>query len=96
MPGALPTIWCDLQGMPKARQRAFVQPFIAAMQVAALTLMLSRNSLSAKVFIDFAMCLPALAAGAMLGILMFKNVNDLAFRRIILIVLFFSAFFLVI
>jgi uncharacterized protein len=30
MPGALPTIWCDLHGVPKNQQRGLVQPFIAA------------------------------------------------------------------
>jgi len=45
MPGALPTIWCDMHGMPKNQQRGIVQPFIAAMQIFALALMLSRNDL---------------------------------------------------
>ena len=29
MPGAIPTIWCDMRGMPKSDQRGLVQPFIA-------------------------------------------------------------------
>jgi uncharacterized protein len=60
------------------------------MQIFALALMLSRNDLPSKVFIDFAISLPALAAGTMLGILM------LTFRRIILVILFFSGLSLVI
>jgi uncharacterized membrane protein YfcA len=90
MPGALPTIWCDMHGMPKNEQRGLVQPFIAVMQIFALTLMLSRNSLSSTFLIDLAISLPALAAGAVLGIVMFRRVNEIAFRRIVLIVLFFS------
>ena len=35
MPGALPTIWCDMHGLPKTQQRGLVQPFIAAMQIFA-------------------------------------------------------------
>jgi uncharacterized membrane protein YfcA len=96
MPGALPTIWCDMHGIPKNQQRGLIQPFIAAMQVFALALMLSRASLSSKVLIDFAISLPALAAGTTLGIAMFRSVNELAFRRIILIVLFFSGLSLVV
>jgi hypothetical protein len=42
MPGALPTIRCDLNGAPKAQQRGLVQPFIAVMQVFLLVLILSR------------------------------------------------------
>lgn len=54
MPGALPTIWCDLNGVPKNQQRGLVQPFIAAMQVSALAIMVSRNDLSSKVAVDLA------------------------------------------
>lgn len=96
MPGALPTIWCDMHGMPKTQQRGLVQPFIAVMQIFALAIMLSHHDLSSKMLIDFAMSLPALAAGTYLGILMFRHVNEVAFRRIILVLLFFSGLSLVI
>jgi uncharacterized membrane protein YfcA len=96
MPGALPTIWCDMHGMPKNQQRGIVQPFIAAMQIFALVLMLSRNDLSSRVLIDFAISLPPLVAGTTLGILTFRRVDEVTFRRIILIILFFSGLSLVI
>jgi uncharacterized membrane protein YfcA len=96
MPGALPTIWCDMHGVPKNQQRGLVQPFIAAMQIFALVLMLSRSSLPSKLAIDFVISLPALVAGTALGIAMFRSVNELAFRRIILFILFFSGLSLII
>jgi len=96
IPGALPTIWCDIHGMPKSQQRGLVQPFIAVTQIFALALLLSHHSLSSKFLIDFAVSLPALAAGAALGIVMFRRVNEIAFRRIILLVLLFSGLSLVI
>jgi uncharacterized protein len=96
MPGALPTIWCDLHGMPKNQQRGLVQPFIAAMQIFALALMLSRNGLPSKIAIDLAVSLPALAAGTALGILTFRKVNEVTFRRAILIILLFSGLSLVV
>ena len=95
MPGALPTIWCDMHGMPKDQQRGLVQPFIAAMQVSALLLMLSRHELPSTILIDLAVSLPPLAAGTMLGILMFRRINEAAFRRIILIMLLISGLSLV-
>jgi uncharacterized membrane protein YfcA len=95
MPGALPTIWCDLHGTPKAQQRGLVQPFIAATQIFALALILSRNGLSSKIAIDLAVSLPALAAGTALGILAFRKVNELTFRRTILVILLFSGLSLV-
>jgi uncharacterized membrane protein YfcA len=90
MPGALPTIWCDLNGVPKNQQRGLVQPFILAMQVFALALMLSQSTLSAKIMFDAIVCLPALVAGTALGIALFYRVNDMGFRRAVLGVLFIS------
>ncbi len=96
MPGALPTIWCDMHGLPKSQQRGLVQPFIAAMQIFALILMLARRDLSSRVLVDLALSMPALLAGSLLGILAFRNVNELVFRRIILTILLVSGLLLVI
>ena len=95
MPGALPTIWCDLNGVPKNEQRGLVQPFIAAMQLFALALMLMRGDLSTKVLLDLALSIPALLAGSALGIVAFRYVDDATFRRIVLIVLLLSGLMLV-
>jgi uncharacterized protein len=96
MPGALPTIWCDMHGVPKNQQRGLVQPFIAAMQIFALLLMLARNDLSSKILVDLALSLPALLVGSVLGIVAFRNVNEAVFRRIILAVLLLSGALLVV
>ncbi len=94
MPGALPTIWCDLHGVPKTQQRGLVQPFIAAMQLFALALMLVRGDLSSKVLVDLALSIPALLVGSALGIVAFRYVKDAAFRRIVLIMLLVSGLML--
>jgi uncharacterized membrane protein YfcA len=96
MPGALPIIWCDMHGLPKSQQRGLVQPFIAVMQLFALALMLSHHSVTSKVFIDFVICLPALALGTAAGIVLFGRVNELAFKRVILGLLLFSGVCLVV
>jgi uncharacterized membrane protein YfcA len=95
MPGAIPTIWCDIHGVPKTEQRGLVQPFIAAMQIFALVLMLLQNDLSSKVLVQFVASIPALLAGAALGIFAFRCVNEASFRRIILTMLLFSGLLLV-
>jgi uncharacterized membrane protein YfcA len=87
MPGALPTIWCDLCGMPKNQQRGLVQPFIAAMQLLALAVMFWRGGLSHEAMIDLVVSLPALACGVALGIVMFRKIDDVLFRRVVLAVL---------
>ncbi len=88
MPGAIPTIWCDMRGLPKSDQRGLVQAFIAIMQV--LALLLERQSLSSKLVIDLVISLPALFAGSVLGIVAFRNINEVRFRRTILVLLLLS------
>ncbi|SDS70293.1 sulfite exporter TauE/SafE family protein [Bradyrhizobium canariense] len=95
MPGALPTIWCDMHGVSKNQQRGLVQPFIAVMQISALALMLFRHDLSRTVLVNFALSVPALLAGSALGIIAFRNVNEMTFRRIILAILLVSGILLV-
>ena len=92
MPGALPTIWCDIHGLPKSQQRGFVQPFIVLMQIFALALMLMHNgcNLSSKVLYNLLLSIPALMAGTALGILAFRTVKEQTFRRIILAILLIS------
>ena len=90
MPGALPTIWCELRGMPKDDQRGLVQPYIAAMQLLALALMLSHNALPSQVLLNLTLSLPALVAGAALGLMMFRRINDALFRRVVLALLLIS------
>ena len=90
MPGAVPTIWCDMRGMSKGGQRGLVQPFIAVMQVYAIILLLGQQSFSSKIALDLAVSAPAMFAGTALGIIAFRHVNELAFRKIILVMLLIS------
>lgn len=95
MPGALPTIWCDLRGMPKNLQRGQVQPFIVAMQVFALALMFSNDGLRAMPVAYLTVVLPALLAGTALGIVLFGRLNDAHFRHVVLGMLLVAGFSLV-
>jgi uncharacterized membrane protein YfcA len=96
MPGALPAIWCDLRGMPKDQRRGLVQPFVVAMQVFALALMLSHNGLPAMPVAHLTFALPALFAGTALGVVLFGKVNDARFRHIVLAVLLVAGLTLVV
>ncbi len=96
MPGALPTIWCDMHGVLKNEQRGLVQPFIAAMQIFALLLMLIPRDLSSEILLDVVWSIPALLAGSVLGIFAFRRVNEKTFRRIILIILLVSGVLLIV
>ena len=56
------------------------------MQLFGLGLLLERHSLSAKVVVDLAISIPALFA----GLVAFRNINEVGFRKTILVVLLFS------
>ena len=90
MPGALPTMWCDLRGLPKERQRAIVQPYITTLQIFALAVMGSRGGLSRDLALQLVLYLPALAVGAWLGIAIFRKIDHLLFRRLVLVLLLVS------
>jgi uncharacterized protein len=95
MPGALPVIWCNFRGMPKDQQRGLVQPYITVMQVLALVLLLLHNGISRDALLDLTLGLPALAAGATLGVVLFRRIDDARFRRVVLAVLLFAGVLLV-
>jgi uncharacterized membrane protein YfcA len=95
MPGALPMIWCNFCGVPKDQQRGLVQPYIAAMQLLALVLLLSRNGISREALLNLTVGLPALAAGATLGVVLFRRIDDAWFRKIVLAVLLIAGLLLV-
>jgi uncharacterized protein len=90
MPGAVPTMWCDLRGLAKDRQRALVQPYITVMQVAALAFLAARGGLSDTLLREVLYSLAPLAAGTLLGLALFGRVNDAQFRRALLFVLLLS------
>jgi uncharacterized membrane protein YfcA len=90
MPGAVLTVWCDLKGFAKERQRGLVQPYIAALQVAALALLAARGELPEALFSEVLFSLAPLAAGTLLGLTLFGRVSDVLFRRFMLSVLLVS------
>jgi uncharacterized protein len=57
------------------------------MQLLALAVMLAHGGLSRQTMIDLVISLPALACGVALGVVMFRKINDVLFRRIVLTVL---------
>lgn len=96
MPGAVLTIWCDLRGLAKNRQRGLVQPYIAVMQIAALALLATRHELPEALSKHVLSSLAPLAAGTLVGLALFGRVSDRLFRQVLLGVLLVSGFIYVI
>jgi uncharacterized membrane protein YfcA len=82
--------WCDLHGIAKNEQRGLIQPFILIMQIVALAVLLPRVDWSSGMLLDLAISVPALAAGAAVGIMLFGRVNGVVFRRVVLTTLLVS------
>jgi uncharacterized membrane protein YfcA len=90
MPGAIPTLWCELRGFSKEQQRGLVQPFILAMQVFALALLALTSGVPPAVPGRFLLALPVLIAGSWIGLVAFRRVDDRLFRRAVLVLLIAS------
>jgi len=89
-PGAAPTIWCGLRGLPKDIQRGVVQPFILAIQVATLVYFSRLGILTSATIASYLVYAPAVLFGTWLGLSLFDRVDDAAFRRVVLIFLIVS------
>lgn len=91
MPGALVTVWCDLQKRSKTSQRGVVQPFILAMQICALLVMAGNTDLLREdVLHQVGLSLPFLASGTALGLFLFGKVDNAAFRTVVLMIILLS------
>jgi uncharacterized protein len=91
MAGGIPTLWCTLRGWDKDTQRGVMQAFNIAMHVATLTgYLLHGGIITGETLKLFAIIAPALAIPVLLGAILFRRLNQRAFRRIVLVLLFLS------
>jgi uncharacterized protein len=86
-PGAIATIWCSLQGLPKDVQRGTIQPFILLMQLATLVYYSRIGLLARSLSWTYLLCAPAVIGGTWIGLRRFERIDDAAFRRIALLFL---------
>ncbi|MBX9593682.1 MAG: sulfite exporter TauE/SafE family protein [Roseomonas sp.] len=93
--GALPAMWGDLKGLRKDEARAIFQPFIIAMQALAAIGLLAGGFFTADSAIMLLACLPALAAGAWLGVRAYGVIPAEGFRLVLLVLLLLSGLSLV-
>jgi uncharacterized membrane protein YfcA len=89
--GAIPTLWCTLRGWDKDTQRGTMQAFNISMHVATLAgYVIVGDRIDGETLKMFAIIAPALAIPVVVGALVFRRLNQLAFRRIVLALLFLS------
>jgi uncharacterized membrane protein YfcA len=88
--GIVITIWCNLRGLPKDVQRATFQPVAVVVFAIAALMLGAKGSLTLETAKLFALGLPFLFAGTWLGLKLFGRIDEAAFRKIVLVLLFVS------
>ena len=93
--GILPVIWCGLRGWSKDEQRAVFQPTAVATFLMVIIWLGGTGTLTADMVRLFVIGLPALFAGTWLGWKLYGRLDEAAFRKVVLGLLFASGLILV-
>lgn len=88
--GALPAMWADIQGWPKDRARAFMQPFIVFMQAITSVGLAFGGFFTTEALVLTAAATPALVLGTLLGLRAYLRLPAQGFRIILLVLLLVS------
>ena len=88
--GALPAMWADIQGWPKDRARAFMQPFIVVMQAITAIGLAVAGFFTQEALVLTAAATPALVLGTAIGLRAYVRLPAQAFRVILLVLLLVS------
>jgi len=88
--GILPTIWVNLQRLPKNTQRGTYEPFIFITSIAAVISFYFAGFLTLDIFYNFLKAFPALMLGSWIGIKIYALINETLFRHVILGLIFLA------
>ena len=92
--GIIAIIWCQLRGWTKDQQRAVFQPVGVATFAKSATWLGAQGSMSREVILLFAIALPASLVGTWLGLKLYGRLDEVQFRKIVLILLLASGIML--
>jgi uncharacterized membrane protein YfcA len=82
--GALPAMWADIQGWPKDRARALMQPFIVFMQAITSVGLAFTGFFTTEALVLTAAATPALVLGTWLGLRAYRVLPAQGFRVVLL------------
>ena len=86
--GPAPTLWCALRGWERNTQRAVFQTFILFAHTFTLVGFAIAGTLGAEVGRLSLYALPAMLLPNLLGVALYARISDVAFRRVVLLLLF--------
>lgn len=83
-PGAMVVVWTGLRDLPKAMNRAIVQPYIIMSQVYSLGLIYftHRSWISHQFWLMVLISIPAVLPGTLGGVLIYRRISDVNFKRV--------------
>ena len=93
--GPVPTLWTTLRGWDKDEQRGILQGFNIAMHTATLTVYGFSGAIRPDMTVPLVATGTVLVPFAILGVLLFKRLSTIAFRRLILMLLSVSGVVLI-
>ncbi|HEV7877260.1 sulfite exporter TauE/SafE family protein [Bradyrhizobium sp.] len=93
--GILVVIWCGLRGWPRDVQRTVFQPVAVAIFLMSALWIGTKGAITADTIKLFFIGLPALLSGTLLGLKLFGRLNEAAFRKVVLVLLFASGAMLI-
>jgi uncharacterized protein len=94
--GIIVTMWCAVRGWPKDVQRTVFQPVGVAVFAMSAAWLGTRGAIDRETIGLFALGLPALAAGTWLGLKLYGQLDESAFRKMVLFLLLGSGLALVV
>ena len=94
--GPAPTLWCSLRGWSRHEQRAVFQVFSVSMQSLTLAMYSATGLITRETLFLFALVAPAMIVPTLLGVQLYARFSDLAFRRLILVLLSLSGIVLLV
>jgi uncharacterized protein len=90
LPGFIITIWCQMRGWTKDVQRAVFQPvMLAAIAINLISLSIA-GAITSDIVQLYLLGLPAMLAGIWLGFKLYGKLDDVAFRKLMLLLLLVS------
>jgi uncharacterized membrane protein YfcA len=94
--GIIVVIWCQLQGWSKDVQRVVYQPVIGMAFLIAAVLLGASGAITGDTIKLYFLGLPMVLIGMWLGLKLYGHLDETTFRKIILVLLLLSGFFLVV
>jgi uncharacterized membrane protein YfcA len=83
-PGAAVVVWTGLRNLPKRATRAIVQPYILVLQIVSLATnaYAHPNIFGRRFWLLLAITMPVVLPGTIGGVLLYKRISDVNFKRI--------------